>query len=82
MRYSKEFEQWFLLRVGMPTEFFISNPTPENYEKLNDLMDEERKQVEMLEKVLKKRKAILRKAKAAELRLLDSPRPPTGKSKP
>ncbi len=69
VRYSKEFEDWFLLRVGMPTDFFIREPAPENYEGFNDRMFEERRQVEMLDKALKARKEFLRRAEKAERRL-------------
>ena len=69
VRYSKEFEAWFLLRVGMPTDFFIKGPVPENYEDFNDRMVEERRQVEMLEKALKMRREFLRQAEKSERRL-------------
>ncbi|MBO46084.1 MAG: hypothetical protein CMJ96_04220 [Planctomycetes bacterium] len=69
VRYSKEFEEWFLLRVGMPTDFFIGGPTPQSYESFNDRMSEERRQVEMLEKALKKRQKLLRQAEKSERRI-------------
>lgn len=69
VRYSKEFEGWFLLRVGMPPNYYIVGPTPESYEDFNDRMLEERLQVEMLEKALKKRRKLLRKAEKSEHRL-------------
>jgi len=69
VRYSKEFEEWFLLRVGTPTDFHIGGPSPESYEGFNDLMMEERRQVEMLEKALKIRRKLLRQAEKSEQRL-------------
>ena len=69
VRYSKDFEEWFLLRVGMPTQFFITGPDPENYEIFNDRMAEERRQVEMLEQALSKRKELLRQADKSARRL-------------
>ncbi len=70
VRYSKEFEEWFVLRVGMPPNYYVAGPSPENYEKFNDRMQEERLQVQMLEKALKKRQKLLRQAEKSERRLL------------
>ena len=75
VRYSKDFEAWFLLRVGMPTNFFVTAPQTENYESFNDRMIEERRQVEMLEKALKIRKKVLRQAEKSERRLLSQAAP-------
>ncbi|MFP6854664.1 MAG: hypothetical protein VB980_02685 [Opitutales bacterium] len=69
VRYSKEFEEWFLLQVGMPTQFFITGPDPTNFETFNDRMAEERRQVEMLEKALAKRKELLRQGDQSAQRL-------------
>ena len=69
VRYSKEFEEWFLLRVGTPPNFHVEGPTPESYENFNDRMIEERRQVEMLEKALKKRRKLLHQAEKSEHRL-------------